>query len=79
MLENDKVKLEWTCRELYTRKEVFPLKNKYVKVYYTAGKHTIILEAFDLSGKLVNTVEHFENISSFPMSSCFGDYLSLDF
>ena len=76
--ENDKVKLEWKYRELSTRKEVFPLKNKYVKMYFTC-KRTILLEAFDLSGKLVNTVEHFEDISSFPTSSCFGDYFVIGF
>jgi hypothetical protein len=73
-----KIKLGCLFNELSTRKEIFSFENKYVKMYFTC-KRTILFEEFDLCGKLIKTVEHFEDISSFPTSSAYGNYLLIGF
>lgn len=73
-----KVHFETKCDDSALRKEVFALENNYIVFYFTC-KRTIVLESFDFQGKLIKSSEPFSSLTSFPVSSRFGNHFVLSF
>ena len=77
-IEENKVCLEIKFTQSSLRQEVFPLDDRLVKMYFTSNR-TIVLESFDLKGRLIKTLEAVKEISSFPIHSAYGKHFVVGF
>jgi hypothetical protein len=61
------------------RQNVIPLSlDRVLKVYFTT-RRSVKLELFDETGRMIDKLNAFDNLSSFPISAGYGNYFLLSF
>jgi hypothetical protein len=73
------LKFEDNINDNVVRQNVIPLSLQRILKVYFFNRRSVYLELYDAEGKLVNKLNAFENLSSFPISYGYGNYFVISF